>query len=66
MGLPLPAKFGQKGLVGQILPSGSGNRYQCPYCSKRFSRPSSLRIHIYSHTGRPLLNQFDMGGNKRK
>ncbi|RGB39091.1 hypothetical protein C1646_650874 [Rhizophagus diaphanus] len=51
MGLPLPAKFGQKGLVGQILPSGSGNRYQCPYCSKRFSRPSSLRIHIYSHTG---------------
>ncbi|PKC08720.1 hypothetical protein RhiirA5_260680, partial [Rhizophagus irregularis] len=26
-------------------------RYQCPYCSKRFSRPSSLRIHTYSHTG---------------
>ncbi|CAG8572238.1 19825_t:CDS:2 [Dentiscutata erythropus] len=31
--------------------SSCGNRYQCPYCSKRFSRPSSLRIHTYSHTG---------------
>ncbi|CAG8512759.1 30426_t:CDS:1 [Racocetra persica] len=27
------------------------NRYQCPYCIKRFSRPSSLKIHINSHTG---------------
>ncbi|GES88326.1 C2H2-type zinc finger transcription factor [Rhizophagus clarus] len=36
-----------------IVPSTSvnNNRYQCPYCSKRFSRPSSLRIHTYSHTG---------------
>ncbi|OAD01021.1 C2H2-type zinc finger transcription factor, partial [Mucor lusitanicus CBS 277.49] len=25
--------------------------YSCPYCSKGFSRPSSLRIHTYSHTG---------------
>ncbi|KAK4517575.1 uncharacterized protein ATC70_000915 [Mucor velutinosus] len=27
------------------------NKYSCPYCSKGFSRPSSLRIHTYSHTG---------------
>lgn len=26
-------------------------RYYCSYCSKAFSRPSSLRIHTYSHTG---------------
>ncbi|KAI9287735.1 hypothetical protein BC943DRAFT_258425, partial [Umbelopsis sp. AD052] len=26
-------------------------RYACPYCQKAFSRPSSLRIHTYSHTG---------------
>lgn len=31
-------------------PSGN-NRYKCPYCEKGFSRPSSLRIHTYSHTG---------------
>ncbi|KAL1924082.1 uncharacterized protein VTP21DRAFT_7117 [Calcarisporiella thermophila] len=35
---------------------GSQNRYQCPYCPKRFSRPSSLKIHTYSHTGeRPFV-----------
>ena len=27
------------------------DRYICPSCSKSFSRPSSLKIHIHSHTG---------------
>ncbi|GAN03030.1 hypothetical protein MAM1_0032c02480 [Mucor ambiguus] len=26
-------------------------RYSCRICSKRFTRPSSLTTHIYSHTG---------------
>ncbi|KAG1468294.1 hypothetical protein G6F56_003915 [Rhizopus delemar] len=26
-------------------------KHPCTYCSKTFSRPSSLRIHTYSHTG---------------
>ncbi|KAL0080746.1 hypothetical protein J3Q64DRAFT_1627859, partial [Phycomyces blakesleeanus] len=26
-------------------------RYHCSLCPKTFSRPSSLRIHGYSHTG---------------
>ncbi|KAI8138748.1 hypothetical protein BJV82DRAFT_646392 [Fennellomyces sp. T-0311] len=29
----------------------TSGRYLCPYCNKGFSRPSSLRIHTYSHTG---------------
>lgn len=29
----------------------SMDRYQCPTCQKAFSRPSSLKIHTYSHTG---------------
>ena len=29
----------------------SQERYICPTCSKPFSRPSSLKIHTYSHTG---------------
>jgi len=29
----------------------STDRYQCPTCQKAFSRPSSLKIHTYSHTG---------------
>ncbi|KAL1405392.1 hypothetical protein Q8F55_009023 [Vanrija albida] len=34
----------------------SGPKYACQYCAKTFSRPSSLRIHTYSHTGeRPFV-----------
>lgn len=29
----------------------SHHRYHCNHCIKSFSRPSSLRIHVYSHTG---------------
>ncbi|KAK7001708.1 hypothetical protein R3P38DRAFT_2450958, partial [Favolaschia claudopus] len=28
-----------------------GKKHVCPTCSKRFNRPSSLRIHINTHTG---------------
>jgi uncharacterized Zn-finger protein len=40
-------------LAAQQPPSSNThfNRYQCSQCSKTFSRPSSLRIHIFSHTG---------------
>lgn len=31
--------------------SSTNDKYKCSYCQKGFSRPSSLRIHIYSHTG---------------
>ena len=34
--------------------SGGGNdgkRHTCPHCTKRFNRPSSLRIHLNTHTG---------------
>ncbi|CAG8550923.1 16896_t:CDS:2 [Acaulospora morrowiae] len=60
----------------QMSPNGSssGNRYQCPYCSKRFSRPSSLRIHTYSHTGeKPFIctepgcgRKFSVQSNMRR
>ena len=29
----------------------SGRRFSCELCGKRFSRPSSVRIHMHSHTG---------------
>jgi uncharacterized Zn-finger protein len=35
----------------QIMESNISGKYICPYCQKKFSRPSSLRIHTYSHTG---------------
>ncbi len=28
-----------------------GRKHVCPTCFKRFNRPSSLRIHLNTHTG---------------
>ncbi|PIA16978.1 hypothetical protein COEREDRAFT_25498, partial [Coemansia reversa NRRL 1564] len=40
-------------------------KYECEYCRKRFSRPSSLASHIYTHTGeRPFACDFP-GCSKR-
>lgn len=32
-------------------PNGEKRRHPCPRCGKRFNRPSSLKIHINTHTG---------------
>ncbi|KAH6574400.1 hypothetical protein BASA50_003783 [Batrachochytrium salamandrivorans] len=37
--------------LGRIYKDQDTRRYQCQYCAKRFSRPSSLTTHIYTHTG---------------
>ncbi|KAJ2253249.1 hypothetical protein GGI13_002802 [Coemansia sp. RSA 455] len=40
-------------------------KYECQYCQKRFSRPSSLTSHVYTHTGeRPFACDF-LGCTKR-
>ncbi|KAJ2493436.1 hypothetical protein IWW37_000525 [Coemansia sp. RSA 2050] len=40
-------------------------KYECQYCHKRFSRPSSLTSHVYTHTGeRPFACDF-IGCSKR-
>lgn len=31
--------------------SSTPKRYKCNICQKRFTRPSSLQTHMYSHTG---------------
>lgn len=41
-------KDGQISQPNKII---NANRYKCNECFKTFSRPSSLRIHILSHTG---------------
>ncbi|CAO3702331.1 unnamed protein product [Rhizopus stolonifer] len=40
--------FDEKKLIERDEKTG---KYYCPYCEKAFNRPSSLRIHTYSHTG---------------
>ncbi|RCH87012.1 hypothetical protein CU097_009605 [Rhizopus azygosporus] len=40
-------------------------KYHCTYCSKGFSRPSSLRIHTYSHTGERPFECPEEGCNRK-
>jgi hypothetical protein len=35
----------------ELSTSNSGKRHVCPTCFKRFNRPSSLKIHVNTHTG---------------
>lgn len=39
-------------------------RYNCPDCGRAFSRPSSLKIHTYSHTGEKPFHCPVRGCNK--
>src|ERR1700744_4746373 len=52
------------------MPSNTQKKHKCKVCDKRFTRPSSLQTHMYSHTGekrkftriaqkpRPVLTSF--------
>ncbi|KAI2399921.1 hypothetical protein LOY90_005148 [Ophidiomyces ophidiicola] len=41
-------------MMGQFnskVPSNTQKKHKCKVCDKRFTRPSSLQTHMYSHTG---------------
>jgi hypothetical protein len=42
------------------MPSNTQKKHKCKVCDKRFTRPSSLQTHMYSHTGekRKYLVEF--------
>lgn len=42
---------GEEGEDGEGLGAEEGKKHVCPTCAKRFNRPSSLRIHVNTHTG---------------
>ncbi|KAK9240620.1 hypothetical protein V1525DRAFT_394436 [Lipomyces kononenkoae] len=45
--------------------SGTQKKHKCPICHKRFTRPSSLQTHMYSHTGeKPFTCDFRGCGRK--
>ncbi|GLB33169.1 putative C2H2-type zinc finger protein [Lyophyllum shimeji] len=59
---------------GDLSGSNTGKKHVCPTCSKRFNRPSSLRIHVNTHTGAtpfrcPWPNcgrEFNVNSNMRR
>ncbi|KAJ7346811.1 hypothetical protein DFH08DRAFT_869399 [Mycena albidolilacea] len=57
------ARYQPSGLAGFAPPDASASgpsKYECTYCGKGFSRPSSLKIHLNSHTGeKPFVCPVD-------
>jgi uncharacterized Zn-finger protein len=57
MGAGIGYETGRRGSVdsnatqpGSVLGEGM-KKHTCPICNKKFTRPSSLQTHMYSHTG---------------
>jgi uncharacterized Zn-finger protein len=49
-GIP-PAPHTMMGSFSSKVSSSAQKKHRCKVCDKRFTRPSSLQTHMYSHTG---------------
>lgn len=49
-GIP-PAPQSMMGQFSSKVSSNTQKKHKCKVCDKRFTRPSSLQTHMYSHTG---------------
>lgn len=45
---------------GSAAGGEDGKRHACAHCAKRFNRPSSLRIHLNTHTGAKRTFSFSL------
>ena len=58
-----PAPQSMMGQFSSKVSSSSQKKHKCKICDKRFTRPSSLQTHMYSHTGEkreyPSSRTFD-------
>ena len=46
-----PAPQSMMGQFNSKVSSSTQKKHKCKVCEKRFTRPSSLQTHMYSHTG---------------
>lgn len=46
-----PAPQSMMGQFSSKVSSSAQKKHKCKVCDKRFTRPSSLQTHMYSHTG---------------
>ena len=51
IGNSLPPPQSLMGSFNSKVSSSSQKKHKCKICDKRFTRPSSLQTHMYSHTG---------------
>jgi len=53
-----PAPQSMMGQFSSKVSSSSQKKHKCKICDKRFTRPSSLQTHMYSHTGEKRKSEF--------
>lgn len=51
MGANVPNAQSMMGQFNSKVASSTQKKHRCKICDKRFTRPSSLQTHMYSHTG---------------
>ena len=57
-----PAPSSMMGQFSSKVSSSSQKKHKCKICDKRFTRPSSLQTHMYSHTGeKRKLSKIHLG-----
>ncbi|KPI45199.1 Zinc finger protein C25B8.19c [Cyphellophora attinorum] len=58
LGPPAPASM--MGSFSSKMSANTQKKHKCKVCDKRFTRPSSLQTHMYSHTGeKPFACDYD-------
>ncbi|KAL9105712.1 MAG: hypothetical protein Q9227_009152 [Pyrenula ochraceoflavens] len=53
-----PAPQSMMGQFSSKMSSNTQKKHKCKICDKRFTRPSSLQTHMYSHTGEKLVSNL--------
>lgn len=56
MSQPPPAPQSMMGQFSSKVSSSTQKKHKCKVCDKRFTRPSSLQTHMYSHTGEKRMS----------
>lgn len=59
-----PAPQSMMGQFSSKISSSTQKKHKCKVCDKRFTRPSSLQTHMYSHTGEKRKSGSHAGENQ--